>query len=207
MPPEPQIVTAAFAPGEIFPYVFIIIALISGIRNFLKERGNAQQIQEMRKTRKQDQGLGRNDEISQFLNDVGTTKKKSPPQRKKRSSQRQQAQKRRTRREAIRDQPTRNDGHARKSQAESSRVSDRHLNTEDLGSVREHHLESTVKDRHLESEVADQHLFDDNGQSQQVTKQQRDLHPVAALLREPSGICNAILLNEILQPPLSRRKR
>jgi len=208
MQPEPQIVTADL--GNVVTGLFIIVAIASGIRNFLKERGNAQQMQHMRKRQKQDRKLAKNDELSQFLNEVGATGKPSTPQKRKRPSQRQQADKRRKQRmsrgtrQAQKPQDTRR---PRKSQAESSGVGDRHLNTDDLGSVREHHLESKVKDRHLESEVADQHLFEDDVTPlQQSSGQKQNVHPVAALLSEPVGIRNAILLNEILQPPLSLRK-
>ena len=208
MQSEPQIVTAGL--GDVVPALFIVIAIVSGIRNFLKERANAQQVQQMRKRKRQGRELEQNDELSQFLNEVGTSGKQSKPQKRKRPTQRQHAEERRRRRTA-RGQRQRPKSQGRKSrrqsQPESSSISDRHLETDDLGSVREHHLESTVKDRHLESDVADRHLFDDIDQQQQSSGRQQSPHPIAKLLSEPTGVRNAILLNEILQPPLSRRKQ
>ena len=66
-----------------------------------------------------------------------------------------------------------------------------------------------VANRHVDSKVEDRHLEDHiDGPSQAMPDETLKVStstPVAALLQRPGGIRDAILLNEILGPPLARR--
>lgn len=200
MQPQPQILTAGI--GDVVPILFIVIALISGFLNFLKERKNAGEAQDMRR-RKRERKNERDDELSQFLDEVATSDTKPQQrQKRKRPTQRDRSQQRQKRRE----QTMQSEERLRRSPAKSSSVASRHLDTEEFSQVRDRHVQSSVENRHLESQVSEQHLYESDESSQTATPTATK-HPIAQMLARPSGIRDAIILNEILQPPLSRRSR
>ncbi len=202
MQPQPQAVMAGI--GDVAPALFIIIALITGFLNFLKEKKNTAEAEDLRRRkreRKQDQP---NDELSVFLNEVGASETKAPPsqRRRKRPSQRDRAQQRRQQREeAEEEQQTR-------SRPGTSGVADRHLETSEMGTVSSRHVQSSVESRHLESHVADQHLYEvEEDAGAAAAERGAKPHPLIGLLARPEGVRNAIVLNEIFQPPVSMRKK
>lgn len=189
--------------GKIIPILFVVIAIVSGILNFIKEKKHAEEVEQMRERKKRQRDQAPNDELAQFLNEVSASG--DGPQRRrrrKRPSQRDRAEERRRQRE----QAEAEEQSSRRRSRRKSGVVDRHLDTEELSSVRDQHLESKVESRHLESSVADQHLFEvDEGDLH--LEEEVATHPIAEMLSQPGGIRNAILINEILQPSVSRRKR
>ena len=200
MQPEPQVLTAGI--GDVVPILFIAIALITGFLNFLKEKKNAAEAQDMRR-RKGARGNQRDDELAQFLDEVATSDTKPQPrkrQQRKRPTQRDRSQQRQKRRE----QNMQSEERPRRSPAKSSSVASRHLETEELSQVSDRHVTSSVESRHLESKVAEQHLYETDGGATAATEESK-IHPIAVLLARPGGIRDAIMLNEVLQPPLSRR--
>jgi hypothetical protein len=200
MQPEPQVLTAGI--GDVVPILFIAIALITGFLNFLKEKKNAAEAQDMRR-RKGARGNQRDDELAQFLDEVATSDTKPQPrkrQQRKRPTQRDRSQQRQKRRE----QNMQSEERPRRSPAKSSSVASRHLETEELSQVSDRHVTSSVESRHLESKVAEQHLYETDGVATAATEESK-IHPIAVLLARPGGIRDAIMLNEVLQPPLSRR--
>lgn len=200
MQPQPQALMAGI--GDIVPALFIIVALITGFLNFLKEKKNAAEAEAMRR-RKRERNDPQADELSQFLSEVGATETAKPPQRRrKRSSQRDRAEARRRQRE----ENSQSKQPSRKSPASSSSVATRHLETEELSRVQGRHVQSNVENRHLESQIANQHLYETDSNSED-SPQSASRHPIAKLFADLAGVRNAILLNEILQPPVSRRKR
>jgi hypothetical protein len=200
MQPEPQVLTAGI--GDVVPILFIAIALITGFLNFLKEKKNAAEAQDMRR-RKGARGNQRDDELAQFLDEVATSDTKPQPrkrQQRKRPTQRDRSQQRQKRRE----QNMQSEERPRRSPAKSSSVASRHLETEELSQVSDRHVTSSVESRYLESKVAEQHLYETDGVATAATEESK-IHPIAVLLARPGGIRDAIMLNEVLQPPLSRR--
>lgn len=199
MQPQPQAVMAGI--GDVVPVLFIIIALISGFLNFLKEKKNAAEAEDLRRRKRERKQNRPDDELSAFLEEVGATgaTERPKPRRRKRSSQRDRAQQRRQQREKAQQEQDR---------PSKSSVADRHLETSPLGQVSSRHVESAVEHRHLQSQVADQHLYEqeDSAGIGNLSTETR-VHPIAKLLSSPDGIRNAIIINEILQPPLSLRNR
>lgn len=202
MQPEPQVLTAGI--GDVVPILFIAIALITGFLNFLKEKKNAAEVQDMRR-RKRERNPDQDDELAQFLDEVATSETKPKPRRpqgRKRPTQRARSQERQRRRQ----QTTETEQQPQRRSGNSTSVASRHLETEELSQVRDRHVQSSVESRHLESNVASQHLFESDETPSEASKAKSSRHPIAQLLARPGGIRDAILLNELLQPPVSRRK-
>lgn len=205
MQPQPQALMAGI--GDVVPALFIIIALISGFLNFLKEKKNTAEAEDLRRRKRERKQNQPDDELSAFLNDVGASETTTRPQqrRRKRPSQRDRAQQRQQQREEAQAETERS-----RRRPGKSGVAERHLDTSDLGTVSSRHVESSVESRHLESQVAGQHLFeaeDDDDAGAAAAGRSSGAHPLVKLLRKPEGIRNAIILNEILQPPPSLRKK
>ena len=207
MQPHPQAVMAGI--GDVVPALFIIIALISGLLNFLKEKKNAAEAEDLRRRKRERKRGGQpDDELSAFLNEVGAAETTAPPpsqRRRKRPSQRDRAQQRRQQREQAQEE---NDQSRRR--PGKSGVAERHLETSEMGTVSSRHVESSVESRHLESQVADQHLFEVEGEEDAgaaAAERSSEPHPLVELLGKREGMRNAIILNEILQPPPSLRKK
>lgn len=206
MQPQPQAVMAGI--GDVVPALFIIIALISGFLNFLKEKKNAAEAEDLRRRKRERKQGQPDDELSAFLNEVGASETTTPPssqRRRKRPSQRDRAQQRRQQREQAQEE---NDQSRRR--PGKSGVAERHLETSEMGTVSSRHVESSVESRHLESQVADQHLFEvevEEDAGAAAAERSSEPHPLVELLGKPEGMRNAIILNEILQPPPSLRKK
>jgi hypothetical protein len=205
-------------PGDFLPVLFVLIAIASGIINFVKERKAAAE-------REVGNAGGGNvranvdgelqSEIDAFLEEVSpddfeevkparqsTARQSTAGQQRRRKSNSDEEAERRRRVRARRE-------HERQQAAEDSQrqsVRQRHLETSELSEVSGRHavanrqVDSTVEDRHLEDNI--------DGPSQasaSLAAMTDDSNPVAELLRTPSGIRNAILLSEILGPPLANR--
>lgn len=199
--------------SDVLWVLFVLVAMVSGIINKFKENKAAD---EMRERRAQRRGQGREelqDEISQFLEELGGETSASQPQQQ-RPRRNRSGQQRRQRREsaASRDQ-TEDSGRQR------SR-SGRGTKQQDISSVKSRHVQSSVQDRHVRSSVHNRHLDSDVGDHQLGTLGEpvveisdadvaalaaAGLPPVAQLLASRNGLASAIVLNEILSPPVSRR--
>ena len=87
-----------------------------------------------------------------------------------------------------------------------ARISDTHLTSSNLGSeVRSHHIGSRV-DAAVQKEITDavQHDLGNRIAAARPPGEQ-SIHPLVKVLRDPNGIRQAILLNEILQRPKAKR--
>ena len=89
---------------------------------------------------------------------------------------------------------------------QAARIADTHLADSNLGNeVRSHHMGNRV-DAAVQKEItaAVQH---DLGNRIAAAKppQEQSIHPLVKVLRDPNGIRQAILLNEILQRPKAKR--
>lgn len=200
-------------PGEFLPVLFVLIAIASGIINFVKERKAAAE-------REVGNAGGRNvranvdgelqSEIDAFLEEVSPddfeevkpARRSNTGQQRRRKTNSDEEAERRRRVRARRE-------HERQQAAEDSQrqsVSQRHLETSELSEVSSRHA---VADRHVDSTVEDRHLKDNIDGPSQANASLAALtdgnNSVAELLRTPSGIRNAILLGEILGPPLANR--
>jgi ABC-type Na+ efflux pump permease subunit len=204
-------------PGEFLPVLFVLIAIASGVINFVKERKAAA---EREVGNGGDGNVQANadgemqSEIDAFLQEVspddfeeakparqGNAQQQQRRRRKSSSSSDEEAERRRrvrARREHERQQAEED------SQRQSVRK--RHLETSDLSEVSSRHK---VANRHVGSTVEDRHLEDHiDGPSQAAAPLAATTvgnSSVAALLQSPDGIRDAILLNEILGPPLANR--
>jgi hypothetical protein len=201
-------------PGEFLPILFVLIAIASGIINFVKERRAAVDRDGVLAGGLEGDGNANQElqsEIDAFLQEVspGEFEEARP------SRQRNPQQKRRRRRnnsdeeaERRRQVRARREHEKRQSETDSKRQSirKRHLETSDLSDVSSRH---EVANRHVDSSVEDRHLEDhiDGSSDAQPVSRATAGSSVTELLRRPGGFRDAILLNEILGPPLANRPR
>ena len=205
------------APGDFLPVLFVLIAIASGIINFVKERrataeqgvgnagrGNANnEFQSEIDAFLQEVSPGELEEVSPGeLEEVPPSKQKRAREqrRRKRASSDEKSERRLLRRK--REHEKRQAAKDRKRQA----VKQRHLETSDFGDVSNRH---EVANRHVDSSVENRHFEDHIDGPSQATAP-RVTGPagnssVADLLQQPGGIRDAIMLNEILGPPIARR--
>jgi hypothetical protein len=200
--------------SDVLWVLFVLVAMVSGIINKFKENKAAD---EMRQRRAQRGGPGREqlqDEISQFLDELGSETPQQRPQPRQQRSRRESAQQRRRetavgqdRDESSADTRSRS-GRGRKRQDQDiSSVKKRHVQS----SVQDRHVRSSVHNRHLDSEVGDHQVGTFGGATDEITDADitamaaAGVPPVAQMLRSRNGIASAIVLNEILSPPVSRR--
>jgi type IV secretory pathway VirB10-like protein len=107
-------------------------------------------------------------------------------------------------------QKQRQDAQAEKaSKRAAARVAESNLPRSDLGAaVRTHHLSNRVE-ASVEKDISSA-VQADLGKIAPatgfVTVPERQVHPLVKVLRDPGGVRQAILLNEILQPPKSMRR-
>ena len=197
------------APGDFLPVLFVLIAIASGIINFVKER---------RATAEQGVGnAGRGNannefqsEIDAFLQEVSPGELEEVPSSKQKRAREQRRRKRASSDEKSERRLLRRKREHEKRQAAKDRkrqaVKQRHLETSDFGDVSNRH---EVANRHVDSSVENRHFEDHIDGPSQATAP-RVTGPagnssVADLLQQPGGIRDAIMLNEILGPPIARR--
>ncbi len=199
-------------PGDFLPVLFVLIAIASGIINFVKERRVAAE-REIGNAGRGNANDELTSEIDAFLQEVSPSEfEESPPPRQNRG----QGQRRRKRASTDEDAERRRQIRARreheKRQAEQDRtrqtLKQRHLAKSELGDVSSRH---EVANRHVDNSVENRHFEDHiDGPSQSTDLRATGLagnSSVADLLRQPGGIRDAIMLNEILGPPVSKRPR
>lgn len=202
------------AAGDFLPILFVLIAIASGIINFVKERRAAAGKVDF----ESDDFAGRGDanselqsEIDAFLKEVSPSDfEEATPARQSSAGKQRRRRKNNSNEEAERRRQVRARREHEKRQAETDRnrtsVSKRHLETSDLSEVRSRH---EVANRHVDSSVEDRHLephIDSSTEALSVSIASNG-NSVTQLLRSPGGIRNAVLLNEILGPPLANRAR
>ncbi|MDA1162502.1 MAG: hypothetical protein O3B13_05345 [Planctomycetota bacterium] len=204
---------AAPGAGDFLPIIFVVIAIISGLVNFIKERRAGEQVNAgMRGDANIDQGL--QSEIDSFLQELSpgdSNASRSPRQsgtqpqrrRKRASSPEEVERKRRVR--ARREHDRLEDEVAKNRMS----LSKRHLETNDLSEVSHRHVRSAVGGRHLEPQIHD--LMEQSPKPTPTPNISPETSfvtgSVHALLRQPGSIRNAVLLTEILGPPIARRRR
>ena len=202
-------------PGEFLPVLFVLIAIASGIINFVKERRAAAGRVDFESDDFAAKGNANPElqsEIDAFLQEVspGEFEEARPtrqgnPQQQQRRRRRNSSDEEAERRRQVR---ARREHEKRQSETDRNRksVRKRHLETSDLSEVRSRH---EVANRHVDSSVEDRHLKDriDGSSDAQPVATASNGNSVAELLRSPGGIRSAVLLNEILGPPLANRPR
>lgn len=202
------------APGDFLPVLFVLIAIASGIINFVKERRAAAERGGAKADVWEDDGNANQElqsEIDAFLQEVSPSEFEEA-----RPAQRGNAQEQRRRRRKSSDEEAerrrrvraRREHEKRQAKRDNKRqpVRKRHLDTSDLSEVSSRH---EVANRHVDSSVEDRHLeanLDDSPVDQPVVTANAG-RSVTELLRRPGGFRDAILLNEILGPPLANRPR
>jgi hypothetical protein len=201
-------------PGEFLPVIFVVYVIARGIVNYIKEQKQSEQdIMARRGDSDVDPEL--QSEVDAFLEEVSPTdsddsrrsRQSDPPQRRRRKAASDEEAERRRRVRARREHEK------RQQEEEQSRQSlrKRHLETSDLGEVSDRHVESSVEDRHLERQIDG--LPANKLREAAILKKPSvaivalDATSVAAMLQQEGGIRNAILLSEIVGPPLSSRPR
>jgi hypothetical protein len=189
--------------GDVLPVLFVLIAIASGLINFFREKGVAQQAKQQQHGRPPG---GRDDqvdsEIEMFLEEVtGPDGRERRPQRKRpRRSQRDRPKRKRPQREPEPQEPV-----GRES------VADHHMEVAERSSVGQRHVESHVGERHMPASVGERHLVpgvetaaaDAGSRSMSTGKRS----PIMGMLQTAGGVRTAIVLNEILSPPPGRRNR
>jgi hypothetical protein len=205
-------------PGDFLPVLFVLIAIASGIINFVKERRAAAE-REVGNAGRGNAGRGNpnnelQSEIDAFLQEVSPDDfvEESPPPRPTRTQQQRRRRRASSDEEAERRRRVRARREHEKQQAAEDRkrqtVKQRHLETSDLGDVSDRH---EVANRHVDSSVENRRFEDHIDGPSQATAP-RATGPagnssVADLLQQPGGIRDAIMLNEILGPPVARRPK
>lgn len=191
--------------------IVILFAIGSGVVNWFKEK-----MQQSRQREEQEQrrsGMGEpvtssdplQSEIEAFLQQVSTSQKPSsarpvpvqqveeadafyedePRPQKKRQQKQKQTQKQRP----------------------AEPVANRHLSSTGLGQVANRHVKSQVKEHHLSSQVEQSHLTSQVGGGAAIgSGQMADSSPLAGLFESADDTRRAIILSEVLSPPLCRRK-
>lgn len=205
-------------PGDFLPVIFVLIAIASGIINFIKERKAAVGKVDLDPGDWEAQGNPDSElqsEIDAFLQEVSPGN--SEPSRPQRQGNPQQRRRKKVESdeeaERKRQVRARREHERRQLEEDQKRKSlrTRHLDTSELGEVSHRHVENAVEDRHLRP-------IDDNLPARQPrrssfeapavkTDLQFQASSVVAILREPGGIRNAVLLSEIIGPPLASRTR
>lgn len=197
-------------PGEFLPVLFVLIAIASGIINFVKERRATAE----REVGNAGRGTPSNEpqsEIDAFLQEVSPDDLEELPspqqngareQRRRNRASSDGEAKRRRRVRARQEHEKRQAAEDQKRQA----VKQRHLETSDFGDFSNRH---EVANRHVDSSVENRHFEDHiDGPSQATAPRATGAagnSSVADLLQQPGGIRDAIMLNEILGPPVARR--
>lgn len=186
------------AADEFRLIIFIGFLVVSGIVKFLKSRS-----EDAAKRRLQEQFETDNSEVTDFINEVTAATRNQNQPMELSADDVIESRPRRPKRQA----PTTSEP------AEPPRraVSERHLKNSQVGQVANRHVASQVRDQHLHSQVENAHLHPEadlgvGGLSTLSRSSDEAVHPIAAMLNSSDGIRNAILLNEVLAPPLSRRK-
>lgn len=200
--------------------IVVLIMVASGVINYLKERraeaNRKRQLEEESSGYSNDQLRG---EIDKFLSEVEQANRGQ-------SSTRQETALELTDADVIDERPNRKAATKRAAQQAQQRkqqqqleqeekrqaVSQRHLKDSKLGKVGQRQVSSQVRDHHLQSQVEGKHLNPEadlgtGGVSTAAASASLDsAHPLAALLSSADGVRNAVILNEVLGPPLCRRK-
>lgn len=195
-------------PGDFLPVIFVLIAIASGIINFIKERKAAAE----REGVNAGGWKGGNanpelqSEIDAFLEEVSPDRSDSP-RRPRRSESHQRRRKkvvsdeeaeRRRKLRARRERDRRQKDSGRRRQTVGSRKPD----TQKLDGVSSRHVESSVENRHLQPHILDSSTSDFLSENQ---ARPIEASRIVSMLQQPDGIRNAILLGEILGPPVAQR--
>ena len=200
------------APGDFLPILFVLLAIASGIINFVKERRAAAE-REVGNAGRRAPNNELQSEIDAFLQEVSPddfeesrTPRRNSGQgqrRRKRTNTDEEAERRRRVR-ARREHEKRQAAEDRKRQS----VKQRHLETAELGNVSNRH---EVANRHVDSSVENRHFEDNIDGPSQATEVRATSAAgngsIAELLQRPGGIRDAIMLNEILGPPIANRPK
>lgn len=179
--------------GEVLPFLFVIVAIATGIINYFREKSAAEAAKKNRRpSRRRDEDM--DNDIEMFLDEVAAPDEREQ-QRPKRKRPRQSQQKRPQRKRPQREQ--------REETAERKSVADRHMQS----SVSDRHVQSSVGDRHVESKVENRRL-EPNVEAAGPQVRRRKVPaatPIGRMFQSSNGVRTAIILNEILSPPPGRR--
>lgn len=149
-------------------------------------------------------------EIERLLKEL-TKDKNKPRQEQERKPQPQRPPKPPEERSRQKPNPQkqRQDAQAEKAAKRAARVVETNLPRSDLGAaVRTHHLSNRVE-ASVEKDIASAVQADLGSiapATGSIVPSERRVHPLVKVLRDPGGVRQAILLNEILQRPKSMRR-
>ncbi|NQV27742.1 MAG: hypothetical protein HQ518_25620 [Rhodopirellula sp.] len=214
-------------PGDFLPVIFVLIAITSGIINFVKERKAAadRDNANVRGGGGDWKANGNGNANSEFQSEIDAFLQEVSPERSGSSRPQGQGDSQQQRRrkktpsdddaERRRQVRARREHERRQLEEDQKRQSirKRHLETGDLEGVSSRHevskrhvghVESSVEDRHLTPQIDGSTTGDSVGED---ASQPFEAGLMVAMLRNPAGIRNAILLGEIIGPPVSRRPR
>jgi hypothetical protein len=202
-------------PGEFLPVIFVLYIIARGIINFIKEQKQSEQVI-MARRGDSDVDPEPQSEIDAFLeevspgdSDVSRRSRQSDPQqrRRKRTGASEEEAERRRRVRARREHEKRQ----REEEQSRQTLRKRHLETSELGEVSDRHVESSVEDRHLQAHIDGlpvnklrEHSIVEVPTADIAAL---DATSVAVMLQTSGGVRNAILLSEIVGPPLGSRPR
>lgn len=183
--------------GDVLPFLFVIVAIATGIINHFREKSAAEQAKQNRNRRQsqshRDEEM--DSEIDMFLEEVSGGDERPRRKRPQRKRPRPSGQRRPQRKRPSRD---------REESQERQSVADRHVES----SVSQRHVQSSVSDRHVESSVGSRHLESNVAAAGVADRRSKTAanSPIAKMFNSADGVRTAIILNEILSPPPGRRK-
>ncbi len=193
----------AAGAGEIVPVIVVLITIASAIVNFIKEKAQAAQREQQVNNRDAKRDPQLQSEIEQFLEQVsaGTSRgrNRSEPVEVTDADVFEQPSRKRERPPQQRQ---------KEPQKPKTSVAERHLESKGGGKISDRHVQSQVREHHLQSQVAQSHLTTHvGGGTVEVSASSiAASSSFAELLSNPDTVRNAMILNEILSPPLARRK-
>lgn len=194
----------AAGPGDVITVAIFLIAAISGLMNFIKDRRAATNRQfedrpkQNRPRTREEEEL--QSEIEAFLTEVSSSGNAGRSRPEQQTQPRPQGQKQRRKKKAPEA--------AKPESADAQKsVSQRHLPAGNLGGVGQRHMGSSVQDRHIDSSVAGQHLQPGSAFNASGPQPAKATAGFAAMLSQAGGVRNAIILSEVLGPPVAKRKR
>jgi len=189
--------------------IVVLIMVASGIINYLKERraeaNRRRQLEESSPQFGSDRLRG---EIDQFLTEVAETNRGSSVRRSEEALEL-------TDEHVIDQRPARQKSAGRgdeQTRQQRRAANQRAAKDTQFGQVAQRHVSSQVRDHHLQSQVESSHLVPHVGLAvggetmSPPMSTQEGAHPLATLLSNTEGVRHAIILNEVLGPPVSRRR-
>lgn len=200
----------------IITIIILVISFLSWLFSQIKENQDKQANKQVKGKNPPKRPVELSEEIEAFLQEISGNqpqparqKKKKPPVTKSRPPQRKQPPKK--------PKPEYKPIPADQSRSFETNISKRHLESKNLGSDLTQHVSSYLDQdvkTHVETHISRQigasvssHLGQFSKNISGSGRQSSETHPIVDMFKDQESVAKAIVLNEILSPPLSQRKK